>query len=53
MELLGIKSWPIWTREAILFHGRYRRETDLLIARNCSQVTPDHREPVEFAAGDT
>lgn len=49
---MGIKSWPIWEKEASEFPWEYAdRETCFLLEGEVI-VTPDGGEPVKFGKGD-
>ncbi|MBD2329709.1 cupin domain-containing protein [Alkalinema sp. FACHB-956] len=49
---LGVKQWPIWTKEASEFDWFYdEAETCYLLAGDVT-VTPEGGEPVRFGQGD-
>lgn len=49
---LGIRSWPIWSKEASEFPWSYdERETCYLLEGEV-EVTPDGGRPVHIRAGD-
>ena len=52
LEQLGVRHWPIWTKEASSFAWHYdERETCYLLEGEVS-VTPEGGEAVSFGAGD-
>ncbi len=52
LEQLGVRSWPIWTKEASEFPWTYdERETCYLLEGDV-EVTPDGGRTVRFKAGD-
>ena len=52
VESLGIKSWPIWTKEVSEFSWTYDDKETCLILEGQVFVTPDGGEPVEINVGD-
>jgi uncharacterized cupin superfamily protein len=49
---LGVRSWPIWTKEVSTFPWRYdARETCYLLEGDVV-VTPEGGQPVRIQAGD-
>ena len=52
IEREGIRSWPIWEKEAGAFPWSYDQKETCLLLEGQVKVTPDGGEPVEFGAGD-
>lgn len=52
IESMGIKSWPIWTKEVSEFPWTYDDKETCLILKGRVFVTPDGGEPVEINVGD-
>ena len=52
LENLGVKNWPIWTKEASEFHWHYDDKERCLILEGQVYVTPKGGDPVEINAGD-
>jgi len=49
---LGVKNWPIWTKEKSEFPWYYDEKETCLILEGQVYVTPDGGKPVEINAGD-
>jgi uncharacterized protein len=50
---LGVKSWPIWTKEVSIFPWDYNTQEIAYILEGEVTVTPKNGgEPVNFGAGD-
>ena len=49
---LGVKGWPIWTKEESEFPWSYDETETCYLLEGEVEVTPDGGEPVEFGAGD-
>lgn len=52
IDSLGIKNWPIWTKEVSEFPWTYDEKETCLILEGQVFVTPDGGEPVEINVGD-
>ena len=52
LEQLGVKSWPIWTKEVSEFPWYYDDKETCLVLEGQVVVTPKGGEPVEINAGD-
>jgi hypothetical protein len=52
LEELGVKRWPIWTKEASEFPWQYSEQETCYILAGEVTVTPDGGEPVTFGTGD-
>ena len=52
LDELGVRSWPIWTKEPSEFPWHYAEQERCLILEGDIVVTPDGGEPVEIRAGD-
>ena len=52
LERLGVKNWPIWTKEMSEFSWHYDEKETCLILDGQVFVTPTGDEPVEINAGD-
>ncbi len=52
LEKLGVKSWPIWEKEASEFPWHYDEKETCYLLKGKVVVTPDDGEPVEIKAGD-
>ncbi|MBN1479957.1 DUF861 domain-containing protein [candidate division KSB1 bacterium] len=52
VDQLGVKSWPIWTKEVSEFPWYYDEKETCLILEGQVVVTPEGGEPVEINAGD-
>jgi uncharacterized protein len=49
---LGVKTWPIWTKEVSQFPWHYDDREICYLLEGAVTVTPDGGEPVSFGAGD-
>ena len=49
---LGVRDWPIWTKEASEFPWTYGESETCYLLEGDVEVTPDGGEPVRFGAGD-
>lgn len=49
---LGIKSWPVWEKEASEFPWEYDTKECCYILEGKVVVTPDGGEPVAIQSGD-
>ena len=52
LEELGVRKWPIWTKEASEFPWRYDEAEVCYILEGEIEVTPDGDEPVRIGPGD-
>lgn len=52
LEALGVKDWPIWTKEASEFPWSYSDKETCYLLEGEVVVTPDGGTPVTFGAGD-
>ena len=52
LKSLGVKSWPIWEKEASRFDWHYDTEETCFLLAGRVKVTPRGGQPVEFGAGD-
>lgn len=52
LEKLGVKSWPIWTREVSEFPWTYDSEETCYFLEGDVVVTPEGGDPVEMGKGD-
>lgn len=52
IEQLGVKNWPIWTKEVSEFPWYYDDKETCLILQGQVSVTPEGGEPVDIKAGD-
>ena len=52
LETLGVRSWPIWEKEASEFPWSYDAEETCYFLEGDVVVTPDGGEPVEMGEGD-
>lgn len=52
LDSLGVKSWPIWTKEVSTFPWSYSEKEIAYILEGEVTVTPSHGEPVSFGKGD-
>lgn len=52
IEGLGVRSWPIWEKEASTFPWHYDQTERCLILEGEVQVDPENGDPVQFKAGD-
>ena len=49
---LGVRSWPIWTKETSEFPWEYDSDEVCYILEGRVTVTPDGAEPIEIQKGD-
>ena len=49
---LGVRSWPIWTKEASEFPWSYDERERCYLLEGDVEVTPDGGDPVAFGKGD-
>jgi uncharacterized cupin superfamily protein len=49
---LGVKSWPVWTKEVSEFPWEYDEKETCYILEGEVIVTPDNGSPVSFGKGD-
>jgi uncharacterized cupin superfamily protein len=52
LEALGVKEWPIWTKEASKFPWTYDGEETCYFLEGEVTVTPDGGDPVTMGQGD-
>ena len=52
VERMGIRSWPIWEKEASTFDWHYGECETCFILEGRVRVEPEEGEPVEFGPGD-
>ena len=52
LNALGVKTWPIWTKEVSEFPWSYDMTETCYILEGRVQVTPDGGQPVEIQPGD-
>lgn len=52
IELLGVKSWPIWTKEVSQFPWTYDEPETCYFLAGDVIVTPDGGEPTRVGQGD-
>jgi len=52
LQELGVKDWPIWTKEESEFPWSYDTPETCYFLEGDVVVTPDDGEPVEMGAGD-
>ena len=52
LEQLGVRSWPIWSKEASTFPWTYDEEETCYFLEGDVVVTPEDGPPVEMGAGD-
>ena len=52
LATLGVREWPIWTREPSTFPWRYDEPETCLFLEGEVVVTPDGGEPVLVGQGD-
>ena len=52
LEELGVKEWPIWTKEISEFPWSYDEPETCYFLEGDVVVTPDEGEPVEIGKGD-
>jgi len=49
---LGVKSWPVWTKEISEFQWEYDEKETCYILEGKVVVTPENGKPVSFGKGD-
>jgi uncharacterized cupin superfamily protein len=49
---LGIKDWPVWSKEASEFPWKYDEGETCYFLEGDVEVTPEDGEPVEMGKGD-
>jgi uncharacterized cupin superfamily protein len=49
---LGVRDWPIWTKEASQFPWSYSESETCYFLEGDVEVTPDGGTPVEMGKGD-
>ena len=52
LNTMGVRSWPIWTKEASEFPWSYDEKETCYLLEGDVVVTPDGGEPVQFGQGD-
>ncbi|MEY2977271.1 MAG: hypothetical protein RLZZ435_1410 [Cyanobacteriota bacterium] len=52
LEELGVKGWPIWTKEVSQFPWQYDTPETCFFLEGQVTVTPDGGEPVTVGKGD-
>jgi len=52
LEELGVRGWPIWTKEASTFPWSYDSSETCYFLEGDVTVTPDGGEPVQVGKGD-
>ena len=52
LETLGVKTWPIWTKEESEFPWSYSDTETCYLLEGEVEVTPEGGEPVRFGQGD-
>lgn len=52
LEQLGVRGWPIWTKEASTFPWTYDSSETCYLLEGEVLVTPEGGEPVRVARGD-
>ena len=52
LDQLGVKSWPIWTKEVSMFPWSYDEPETCLFLEGEVVVTPDGGAPVTVGKGD-
>lgn len=52
LEALGVRNWPIWTKEASTFPWTYDSSETCLFLEGDVIVTPDGGQPVKMGKGD-
>ena len=52
LEQLGVKSWPIWTKEESEFPWSYSDSETCYLLEGEVEVTPVGGQPVKFGQGD-
>ena len=52
LDKLGVKKWPIWTKEASTFPWFYDEQETCYFLEGEVTVTPEGGEPVKIGKGD-
>lgn len=52
LQKLGVRSWPVWEKEASRFDWHYDAPETCYLLAGRVKVTPAGGAPVEFGAGD-
>ncbi len=52
LKQLGVRSWPVWTKEESEFPWEYDEKETCYILEGDVTVTPESGEPVRFGKGD-
>ncbi len=52
LAVLGVEHWPVWRKEASVFHWYYDRTETCYVTRGRFRVTPEGGKPQEFHRGD-
>lgn len=52
LSQLGVRSWPVWTKEESEFPWEYDEKETCYILEGDVIVTPDGGDPVRFGKGD-
>ena len=52
LEALGVRNWPIWTKEESVFPWTYDSSETCLFLEGDVIVTPDGGKPVKMGKGD-
>jgi uncharacterized cupin superfamily protein len=52
LEALGVKHWPVWTKEASVFDWEYGDKETCYIINGEVEVIPEKGAPVHFGKGD-
>lgn len=52
LQKLGVKDWPIWTKEASEFPWKYDSTETCYLLEGEVEVTPDGEPPVTIKKGD-
>lgn len=52
LEELGVRRWPVWTKEASTFPWTYDSSETCYFLEGDVVVTPEGSEPVEVGMGD-
>ena len=53
LNALGVKEWPVWTKEASEFPWSYDEQETCYILEGDVEVTPDGGAPVQMGASGT
>lgn len=52
LQALGVRSWPVWSKEISEFPWTYDAEETCYVLEGHVIVTPDGGDPVEIKTGD-